>query len=140
MKTSIGPKMWKPTWSWFPVNKEVERIVSKAVTQEEFNQKHTGFLCTVKDAKTLSFTMTAAWGGATTELFKAGDTVKVRFSDPSVSAELGMTVQRAICPEATYSQYKFSLSPSRTAPRFPPPFPDRKTSRLAWRFPRFLFR
>ena len=101
MKTSIGPKMWKPTWSWFPVNKEVERIVSKAVTQEEFNQKHTGFLCSEKDAKTLSFTMTAAWGGATTNLFKAGDTVKVCFSNPSLTEELGMTVQRAICPEAT---------------------------------------
>lgn len=35
------------------VNKEVERIVSKAVTQEEFNQKHTGFLCTVRTSKTV---------------------------------------------------------------------------------------
>ena len=117
------------------VNKEVERIVSKAVTQEEFNQKHTGFLCTVKDAKTLSFTMTAAWGGATTELFKAGDTVKVRFSDPSVSAELGMTVQRAICPEATYSQYKFSLSPLKDSTQVSTSIPGQENLKIGMEIP-----
>ena len=62
------------------------------------------------DALTAIYSQTTRWGQAGSGLLNPGDTTQVALSDGSIGTALGLTVQRAICPEASYSKYKFKLS------------------------------
>ena len=62
------------------------------------------------DDYTAIYSRTSRWGQVGSGLLNPGDAPRLTLSDGSLSVPLGLTVQRAICPEASYSKYKFKMT------------------------------